>query len=50
MRQDAVQSELDALVRRVVQRIHERYDALVEKLRRDARDAQDWEQKTERRE
>lgn len=49
MKQDVVQSELDALVRRVVRQIHERYDAMVEKLRRDARDAQDWEQKKERR-
>ena len=44
-----VQADIDAFVRRVIQRIHERYDALAEQLRREAQDARDQEQKTGRR-
>lgn len=42
--------ELDAFTRRVLEKIRERYDAMTEKLRRQAQDARDEEQRKERRE
>lgn len=44
-----IQEELDDFARRVVEKIHERYDAMVEVLRRRAQDERDRQFKEERR-